>query len=246
MGVLALALSGADTSVDEGGHLQVKAGVGVMIEVGPRHAVVQDEYGVAFTNLEPGAYALVARRGGFVTQHALVRIRSGEVTVHRLAPWQKHISGRGRGAIVVQTLPVEATVAAHTLGYDKAHKGDEDFIIPRVPDGTHRLTFCTDYKCIDYRVTIEGDALVKLFVDFDEGEVVDLSHNFRAHLAELAQVCLRTRDDAACTESCTLATRLEVPSPTCRITQGSYDLDVADREKPDTTAIPASTRRALP
>lgn len=243
MGALALALSGADLVEPEGGHLQVRAGVGVEIEVAERQATAEDEYGVTFLELRPGAHRLIARREGYVDQHALIRVRRGEVTVHRLAPWRKRVTNSGRAAIIVQTLPVDATVSAQTLGYRKALKSDEDFVIPQVPAGRHKLTFCNDYKCIDYHATVEDGELLKLLVLFDPGEVEDRSVPFRAHLASISKACLRTRALAACNEACTLATQLQLPSVTCRVNPAATDIaDVPE----DDGVIPASTRRALP
>lgn len=244
---LALAISGAASDSREGGHLQVKAAAGVMIEVGARHAIVQDMHGVSFLDMAPGAHRLVARKQGYVTQHALIWVRPGEVTVHRLAPWQRQVGTRGTAAIVVQTLPVDATVSAQALGYEKIAKGDDDLVISHVPPGRHKLTFCTSYKCIDYRAEVEDGDLVKLLVLFEPGVVQDKSETFRARYARVTQSCLRTRDADDCTESCTLATRLGIPSSACRLTTAE-DIRIAERPSPEDLGpeIPAGSSLEVP
>lgn len=246
---LSLALSGTSQDAAEPGHLQVKTKSGVTVRLAQRSAIAEDEHGVTFHGLAPGAHRLVATRDGYLDQTSLVRVRAGEVTVHRLAPWQKFISSTGRAAIVVQTLPVDATISAQALGYEKVAKGDDDFVIPHVPAGRHKLTFCTEYKCIDYRVEVGDGDLVKLLVLFDPGEVEDVSRAFRARVDNTAKACLRTREMDACTEACTLATRLAVPSPTCRITSGAFDFDMVDSPEPGAPgdgAVPATSGRRLP
>lgn len=236
-------ISGAAPLPHVSGHLQVKAEVGVRVQISGTELIAEDSHGVTFRELTPGAHSLEALREGYVPQHALIWVRAGEVTVHRLAPWQKRVVAQGKGALVIQTLPVDATVSAQGLGYGKIAKGDAPLILPHVPAGRHKLTFCTDYKCMDYRAEVTDGQVVSLLVDFEPGEIHDLSSTFEAQVMGLTQGCLRLGDTDACKQACTLATRLSRPSPACEAAQGpAVHVDRGGQE----ATIPASSRRALP
>lgn len=241
---LTLLISGAAPISTVAGHVQVKAAAGVEVQIDERRGTSEDDHGVTFREISPGAHTLQAHRPGYVSQHALIWVHAGEVTVHRLAPWQKQVPSLGTGAIIIQTLPVDATVSAQSLGYNKILKSDAPVVLPRVPAGRHKLTFCTEYKCIDYRAEVEAQDVVSLLVDFEPGEVHDVSTTFISQVRTLTQDCLRQRDTNVCKQACALATSVRRESPACEATTAPT-VDVG-MHSDDEATIPASARRALP
>jgi hypothetical protein len=244
---LALMGTGDNTPVGPAGFVQVKTQAGVEVLLDDARAVAEDEYGVTFRDVAPGIHTLVARRSGFHEQRALIAVEPASVTVHRLAPWRpKSQRAAGRATLILQTLPVDATVSAPTLGLTKHPKGDAPLVLQGVPAGTHKLTFCNDYKCIDHRVEVPGKEIISLLVDFDPGQVRDESVAFRSHLARLTEGCLGDSDLQACKQACTLAVMTGHPSPACaRLDDEAAPQDVAGTKK-DSDTIPASSDRALP
>ena len=245
---IALALLGTGDAVPSGpaGFVQVKAEAGVEVSLDGVRAVAEDEHGVTFRDIAPGIHALVAQRAGFKAQRALISVEPAQVTVHRLVPWRPEgKDDAARATLIVQTLPVDATIAAPTLGLAKITKGDAPLVLHSVPPGAHKLTFCNDYKCIDYRVEIPARDTVSLLVDFEPGEVRDESVALRAHVARLTEACLGDDDLSACKQACTLTVMAGRPSPACsRLDEDTPN--IADTRKRDETSTPASANRALP
>ena len=252
--VLGLALLGTGTSSDipmpadesSVGHLQIKAepGVAIVVDAEPR-GEVEESHGLLVKNLGTGTHELTLYREGFRPQTARIRIAAHAVTVHHVAPWrpvaEPGTDSNEAGALIVQTLPVDATVSARSLGYPKLVKGDAPLVLPHVPAGRHKLTFCTEYKCIDYRTEIAPGAIVNLLVDFDPGEVLDLSHHYRDHLARLSRACGEDAESAACRQACEVAERLGRGLSACQQRTPAGDLA---RGRGHT--IPASAVRTLP
>ncbi len=197
------------------GHLQVKAEPGVEVKIGSLVATTEDTDGATFRRLAPGAHRLEAHREGYMSQHAVLWIRPGEVTLYRLVPWLFAVQGKGSAAIVIQTLPVETTIAARTLGYGKFAKGSAPAVLPKIEAGLHKITLCTAYKCIDYRAEVQAGAVLNLFVDFDSGLVQDLSEEYGAHVKRLTEDCLVRLNADACKQACVRMKRIARPSPTC-------------------------------
>lgn len=193
------------------GYLQVKAGQGISVELeGVGTHVSDGGDGVLFRGLEAGRYWVTARREGYEPQRASVDVVLGNVVVHHLQAWQpipvgvvKPKASKGVGALIVQTFPVEATVDAKRLGWRKIEKGDGPFIASNIPAGTHRITFCNTYKCIDYRAKIEPNRLKSIIVDFDPGEIEDVSDLHRQQLAEWRRMCAEG-EDHLCKQACDL------------------------------------------
>lgn len=179
------------------GYLQVKAGQGISVELeGVATRVSDGGDGVLFRGLDARRYWVTARRQGYEPQRASIDVVHGSVVVHHLQTWQplptgveKPDASKGVGALIVQTFPVEATVDAKRLGWRKLVKGDGPFIASNIPAGTHRITFCNTYKCIDYRAKIEPNRLLSILVDFDPGEIEDVSDLHRQQLVEWRRLC---------------------------------------------------------
>ncbi len=207
---MAIAVAGSAVATPKG-YLQVKAGQGVSVELEGVGARVSDGGdGVLFRGLDARRYWVTARREGYEVQRSSVDVVTGNVVVHHLQPWQPIPVGvvepkasKGVGALIVQTFPVEATVDAKRLGWRKIKKGDAPFIASNIPAGTHRITFCNTYKCIDYRAKIEPNRLLSILVDFDPGEIEDVSDLHRRQLVEWRRQCA-DGEEHLCKQACDL------------------------------------------
>ncbi|MCB9650546.1 MAG: hypothetical protein H6730_28740 [Deltaproteobacteria bacterium] len=244
----ALALMGTGDAAPQApsGFVQVKADAGVEILLDGAQAVAEDLHGVTFRDVAPGIHSLVARRQGAQAQHALITVEPGQVTVHHLAPWRPEGDKAGESTLILQTLPVDAIISAPSLGLHKHIKGDEPLVLRKVPAGTHKLTFCNDYKCIDHRVEVHARDIVSLLVDFDPGEIRDESATFLAHLARLTERCLGDDDGASCRQACTLTVMAGRPSPACARVEAEEPTNIAGSAKDDGDSVPATSDRALP
>lgn len=198
------------------GHLQIQAQDGVEVTIGALRASAKHKQGVIFRALGPGLHRLEAHREGYRPQHATVSIEPGEVTLHRLAPWQFPIKSAGSAVLVIQSLPLQTTIAARSLGYGKFSKGAAPAVLPNLAAGRHKLTLCTAYKCIDYRAEVKAKAVLSLFVDFDSGQVKNLSTDYLASLERLKKGCLVEHRADDCKKACVQMKRMARPSPTCR------------------------------
>ena len=237
-----LAFSAAAQAAAPAGHLQIPAGPGVIAEVdGELSARSQDRYGIIIRDLEPGYHWLVLNKRGARPQRALVQILAGSVTVHQPQPWhpvEKRRRPRATGMLMIQTLPVEATLKSETLGWSEFEKGGTPFrAIARA--GRHRITVCNDYRCNDYRIKVAQDRFRSILVDMDRGSVDDLSVTHAARWQDQRQRCAATGDPNACRPACDLdaafMTGDEMPASCVRL----------GLRRADAVAVRAATSRNL-
>ena len=229
--VLAIALlSGLSAWAEEPiGYVQFKAGAGIRIEIdGHPAGVTNGKDGLIARGIKPGARRFSAHRDGFVPQFGMVMVEADVVTVHKLDAWQPVIQAdverdKGIGTLIIETLPVDSTILARRLGWkDKVAKGESAFIAREIPAGSHKFTFCTDYKCIDYWVKVPSAGVQKLLIDFEPGHIFDVSKEFLAEWKGASTKCGRDRDRAACKLACETdsAIRPEAPSAACNAING--------------------------
>lgn len=114
----------------------------------------------------------------------------------------------GTGALVIETSSSTSTIDAKRLGWNKVQKGKDPFVAPRVPAGEHKLTFCNEYKCIDYRARVRAGRTLALHVDFEPGHVEDISSAHQARLKNWQTECRQGHVEEACVEACRLGTAL--------------------------------------
>jgi hypothetical protein len=227
--VLALALLSSPGSDEPVGFVQFKSGPGVRIDLDGRQAgVTNGKDGLIARSVRPGARLFSAHREGFVPQFGMVLVEPDVVTLKQLDAWQPVIQAeidrrQGVGTLIVETLPVESTILARRLGWkDKVEKGEGPFIARELPAGSHRFTFCTEFKCIDYSVPIPAAGVTKLLIDFEPGHIFDVSKEFAAGWRGAEKRCDRDRDRASCKLACETdsALRPAAPSPACSTLNG--------------------------
>lgn len=215
--MVAALLAGAPASAEvAAGFVQFKAAPGVRIELdGDDVGTVQQEEGLVVRDVRPGARRFKATREGYAPQFGVVLVESDAITVERLDAWQPLTTAEpetppeGFGTLVVDTLPVDATILARRLGWkEKVHKGDGSFIAREIPAGRHRFTFCNDTKCMDYWVKIPKNGYRKLLIDFEPGEIMDVTHELVSQWRAATRACSRTGDREACKVACTSDSRL--------------------------------------
>ena len=227
------------------GHVQVKAEEGVWVELaGFGLAVVEDTEGAVFRDIPIGSHRIVARREGFLPRHAVIEVHPGRVALHRIHGWQPEGSpppGEGSGALVVRTFPVDATIKASRLGWERIEKSDAPFVASGIPVGRHKLTFCNAYKCIDYHAKIVANRVTSLFVDFELGEVHDRSKQDALRQKRETRDCTKTKDLAACKSACTLEAALGTPGAACAAL--GQDATVTLQRSLGHPTIPASRTR---
>jgi hypothetical protein len=117
------------------------------------------------------------------------------------------------GALIVDTNE-SATIHALRLGWNKVKKGEEPFVAAKVPPGEHRLTFCNEYKCIDYRATIRPGRVLALQVEFDPVEVADVSLQHREKMQRWQTDCRGNNELESCKKACEIGTLLSPRRPT--------------------------------
>ncbi len=196
-----------------GGALQVLAPRGVVAEVDAvRSARAQDDHGVLMRDLAPGLHRLKIKRRGYEPQHSVVRITAGQVTVWSPQPWRRsrhrtdHDAAQRPprpplGALMIQTLPVHATIKAKSLGWDASeHDKRAGPVLVTAPAGRHRVSVCNDYVCVDADVQVNPETLASLFVDLDRGEVRDFSASHQALWRQRRTRCATTGRD--CMKAC--------------------------------------------
>lgn len=204
------------------GHVQIKAEEGVWIELdGFGLAVVEDDEGAVFRDVPPGSHRIIARRDGFMARRMVIQVQEGRVVLHRIDGWQPlgppAPAAEGRGALVVRTFPVDATIKASRLGWERIEKSEAHFVASDVPAGRHKLTFCNAYKCIDYRTEIHAKRVTSLFIDFELGEVHDRSQQDARRHAEETKRCMKTKDLIACKSACQMEAALGEPEAACGV-----------------------------
>lgn len=242
----------AVTAAPATGYLQVKVGQGVTVEVERVATQVSDGGdGVLFRGLREGRYWVTSRREGYEPQRTSVDVVAGTVVVHRPLAWQPIPTNvlleepkRGVGALIVQTFPVDATVDAKRLGWRKIEKGSAPFIASNVPAGTHRITFCNTYKCIDYRAKIQPNRLLSIIVDFDPGVIEDVSALHRTQLAEWRRRCL-DGDDQLCKRACDLDVALS-PGRRSVACESDIDTPILAADTDAATIVPVSRTLSPP
>ena len=172
------------------GHLQIPAAPGVIAEVDGRvSARSQDQYGVIIRDLSPGPHRLLLRRPGAAPQRAVVEVSVGEVTVFTPRPWTAAPTDTAAtGMLMIQTLPVETTIKAPTLGWPELTKNRAAIRVV-TPAGDHRVTVCDAYRCLDYRLNVAAGRLRSVLVDLDQGEVDDLSATHASRWAQHRRAC---------------------------------------------------------
>lgn len=114
----------------------------------------------------------------------------------------------GTGALIIDTSSSTATIDAKRLGWNKVQKGKAPFVAPKVPAGEHKLTFCNEYKCIDYRARVRAGRTLALRVDFEPGHVEDISSAHQAQLKKWQSECRQMHVEEACEEACRLDSAL--------------------------------------
>ena len=191
------------------GHLQVHAAPGVVAEVDGRlSARSVDQYGIIIRNLKPGPHRLLLRRRDAATQHAIIEIAAGEVTVFTPRPWAAPpTEAVPTGMLMIQTLPVTTTIKAPTLGWTELTKTSGP-VRAVTPAGDHRVTVCDDYRCLDYRLNVAAGRLRSVLVDLERGEVDDLSAIHASRWARYRRSC-ETFDTAGAVGACRRACDLD-------------------------------------
>lgn len=226
------------------GDLQVHAPVGTRVTVEGRAAeTVGNGHGVTFDAVPEGPHIVRAVRAGHLPERAVVEVRAGQVTVHRFDTWAPpppRAKG-ATGALVVQTVPTDVTVAIPSFGWPKLTKGDAPLVVPGVPAGRHRVTVCTEYKCIDYKADVPKGGLLSLRVRFDPGEVEEDTAAFETRLETRRQACAKTRDARACKLTCVASRQLGRPERGC-----PRPAVVADVPPDEPAPLPAGTARTVP
>lgn len=235
------------------GHLQIPVPPGIIAELDGRlSARSQDPSGVIFRDLSPGAHRLTLRRTGSVPQTAVVRVTAGAVTVHTPQPWRaapRPEAETPTGMVIIQTLPVEATVKAPSLGWPELTKTRAP-IQAVTPAGNHRVTVCDEFRCIDYRLNIAAGRLRSVLVDLDRAEVVDLSAVHASQWAQHRRTC-EDRDGAraqtACWRACELDATLQPWSFSTACARllpegddGPVAVPAANPETPVASSVPAN------
>lgn len=147
---------------------------------------------------------------------------------------------RGAGAVVIETTSATSTIDAKRLGWNKVHKGKAPFIAPKVPAGEHKLTFCNEYKCIDYRARVRAGRTLALHVDFEPGHVEDVTRTHLAQLARWKEDC-KKEDPNACEAACRWTSALSPGRP-----QATCSTLAALRLRGDPNAGTEAARRSAP
>jgi hypothetical protein len=207
-------------------QFQTTAGVAILIDGQP--VGTSEVGGLVVKNLAVGPRRFEARKEGFVPQFGVVMVESDAITLRRLDGWQPaatvSLDPVGFGTLVVETIPVEATIVARQLGWpDKALKTDATFVARELPAGRQKFTFCTTTKCLDYSVRIPKGSVRKILVDFEPGEIHDLTRDLFAAWQSAAKKCGRSGDAIACTIACEHDAEL---NPTAR----SFACEMLDRK----------------
>ena len=253
--VVSLLASGvAEASVP--GHLQIAAEPGVTVDIdGQISARSQDQYGIIVRELSPGPHRLVLRRSGARTQRAIVNVVAGQVTVFTPQPWQSalpqpesaSVRDRKTGMLVVQTLPVQSTLKAESLGWSEFAKGSRPFRTT-TPAGRHRLTVCNEYRCIDYRVNVAAGRLRSILVDLDRGTVTDLSATHARQWYRHRQACEESGVPFACQSACEMDTDLmphEESRSCARLLEAENIEGLALPAAAPVATVPAGTAREI-
>lgn len=214
--VAALLLGHPGSGEGQTGFVQFKAVPDVRIKLdGKDVGVTRSDEGLVVRDVRPGARRFEATRKGYAPQFGVVLVEAEAITVERLDAWQPMTtvelddSPAGFGTLIVETLPVDATILARRLGWkEKVHKGDSPFIARDVPAGRHRFTFCNPTKCMDYWVKIPKSGFRKLLIDFEPGEIIDVTNEFVSQWRSATRACHRARDREACKLACDCDSRL--------------------------------------
>lgn len=186
------------------GHLQIAAEPGVTVDVDDQISVrSQDQYGIIIRDLSPGPHRLTLRRANSRAQRVVVNVSAGQVTMVTPQPWMPALPSPSpkTGMLIIQTLPVESSLKAESLGWAEFQKGHAPFRT-LAPAGRHRITVCNAYRCIDYRVRVAAGRLRSILVDLDRGTVTDLSavHARQWHRHRVA--CEGSGAPLACRSAC--------------------------------------------
>jgi hypothetical protein len=258
-GVLSLLLlpsgesrAAAPAATPEGiGHLQIKSVPGVNLVLDGRdRGTTEGDDGFVFRDLAAGPHRVEAWLTGFEKQSSLVLVSAGVVTVHHLRPFSPLPAKKpsptaaslpdATGALIVQTLPVKATVDSSRLGWRKIQKGEEPFIATAVPKGQHKITFCNSVKCIDYLASIKTNDVVSLLVDFEPGQVHDVTREHKAQWALWRDACASHGDAESCLKLCAIESALapRTRSAACAaLTQSAPRVASAGRPASDAALI---------
>ncbi len=228
------------------GHLQIPVPPGIIAEVDGRlSARSQDPSGVIFRDLAPGPHRLTLRRPGSVPQTAVVNVTAGAVTIHVPQPWQTSPRPKAEtptGMVIIQTLPVRATIKAPSLGWPELTKTSAP-IQAMTLAGNHRVTVCDEFRCIDYRLNITAGRLRSVLVDLDRAEVVDLSAVHASQWARHRRTC-EEHDGERGRDSCWRACELDAA-----LQPGSFSTACArllPEGDDDPVAVPAAADSVTP
>jgi hypothetical protein len=224
-------LSGRSVRAEEPmGYAQFKGPAGIQVEIEGRSiGSTEGKDGLIARGLRPGARRFAAYREGFVSQFGVLMVEADVVSVQKLDAWQPVIEAavekdKGIGALIVDTLPVDATILARRLGWkDKVTKGAEPFVAREIPAGDHKFTFCTDDKCIDYWVHIPAAGVTKLMIDFEPGHIFNVSKEFMREWKRASAKCDSDRERSACKLACKNDVELKPTSnsPACNAINGT-------------------------
>jgi hypothetical protein len=202
------------------GHVQVRALPGVNVELdGKIRGITEGEDGFVFRDVPQGPHRIEAWMSGYERQYGFILVEAGRVAVHRLRPFQPSPPNEqvAKGAVMIETLPVHATIDAKKLGWRKIPKEEEPFIAAGVPKGRHKMTFCNAVKCMDYNAEVPANDVLSILVDFDPGQILDVTKEHKAAWAGWRARCEREGDREACRRACMIDSALtgNVHAPSC-------------------------------
>jgi hypothetical protein len=79
------------------------------------------------------------------------------------------------------------------------------------------MTFCNSVKCMDYTAGIPANDVLSLLIDFDPGQIHDVTKEHKATWAGWRDACEKNADREACRRACDIDSALtgNVHAPSC-------------------------------
>lgn len=169
-------------------YIQVVAepGVSVFLDGTFKGKTSADINGLILEDITPGEHLIKVVKEGFVSQEDLIRIKVGEVYIHRVKQFlpairieqkgntSEQMIGLPVGQVKIQSLPVDINISIPKLGINSAKQQDE-WIATQVPVGSYDAVFKGLNNSIIYTIEVTHNQITHLFVNLLSSEIEDRS-----------------------------------------------------------------------
>lgn len=169
-------------------YIQVVAepGVSVFLDGTFKGKTSADINGLILEDITPGEHLIKVVKEGFVSQEDLIRIKVGEVYIHRVKQFlpairieqkgntSEQMIGLPVGQVKIQSLPVDINISIPKLGINSAKQQDE-WIATQVPVGSYDAVFKGFNSSLNYTIEVTHNQITHLFVNLLSSEIEDRS-----------------------------------------------------------------------